>query len=350
MNSSEMFYLTNINGLNVYVADNTFEKPGLWYWDGCNNIHPVSRISSLEQQLSTTQAELEEWKENAKYNHNRAEAKKCELEKAHIEASSLALYMWKHHYKEESPCFSLCDSVAGIITQIDNMYTGIRDKLTATTTGRDEVAEHNVYLTDRLVAIIKDMHAIDHKLGDALQRAIYAERECEEIRGEYEQLATNFKRLADDFIKLQGETKMSENYEKQYKKIIEQLWNIIDEIDTIGDIAKSDDKLYRGLVEQEQKKRWATGILCDGHNLNIDIAIKTEPATKPVFSLQMLLDQVTSKNLHSEVLSSDNLEETQTKCEWKVVNRKIVTDCGNSPLIIEEDYIYCPYCRNEIKM
>ena len=51
--------------------------------------------------------------------------------------------------------------------------------------------------------------------------------------------------------------------------IIEQLWAIIDDIDTYGDIAKSDDKLYRSMVERRQKERWGTGITTDGYTLNI---------------------------------------------------------------------------------
>ena len=49
---------------------------------------------------------------------------------------------------------------------------------------------------------------------------------------------------------------------------IEYLWGIIDDIDTYGDIAKSDDKLFRSLVERRQKDRWRTGITSDGYALN----------------------------------------------------------------------------------
>lgn len=57
--------------------------------------------------------------------------------------------------------------------------------------------------------------------------------------------------------------------EKELENTIEYLWNIIDNIDTFGDMAKDDDKLYRSLVEKEQKKRWNTGIKCDGYVLDI---------------------------------------------------------------------------------
>ena len=52
------------------------------------------------------------------------------------------------------------------------------------------------------------------------------------------------------------------------KEIIKYLWQIIDDIDTASDIAKSDDALYRGMVEKLQKKRWNTGITTDGQTLD----------------------------------------------------------------------------------
>lgn len=51
--------------------------------------------------------------------------------------------------------------------------------------------------------------------------------------------------------------------------IIQQLWDVIDDIDTYSDMAKADDKLYRSLVERRQKDRWKTGITTDGQTLNI---------------------------------------------------------------------------------
>jgi hypothetical protein len=35
-----------------------------------------------------------------------------------------------------------------------------------------------------------------------------------------------------------------------------RLWMLLDDVDTAGDIAKADDKLYRELCEQYQRKRW----------------------------------------------------------------------------------------------
>ena len=52
------------------------------------------------------------------------------------------------------------------------------------------------------------------------------------------------------------------------KQIIEYLWQIIDDIDTASDIAKSNYVAYRNMVEKLQKKRWNTGITTDGYKLD----------------------------------------------------------------------------------
>jgi len=62
---------------------------------------------------------------------------------------------------------------------------------------------------------------------------------------------------------------MSKEAMKQALEALEKLWDIIDDIDTYGDMAKSDDKLYRSLVERRQRQRFEqTGISTDGYELN----------------------------------------------------------------------------------
>ena len=56
-------------------------------------------------------------------------------------------------------------------------------------------------------------------------------------------------------------------------KVIEQLWDIIDDIDTYGDMAKGDEKLYRSLVERKQRERFKTGITTDGYTLDMSAAL-----------------------------------------------------------------------------
>ena len=64
------------------------------------------------------------------------------------------------------------------------------------------------------------------------------------------------------------------------EKVINELWSIIDDIDTYGDMAKSDDAAYRQLIEKRQADRWKTGITTDGYTLNIDAALRGEGEKK----------------------------------------------------------------------
>lgn len=52
------------------------------------------------------------------------------------------------------------------------------------------------------------------------------------------------------------------------RKIIEYLWQIIDDIDTASDLAKGNDVAYRKMVDKLQKKRWKTGITTNGYKLD----------------------------------------------------------------------------------
>jgi hypothetical protein len=45
----------------------------------------------------------------------------AQIAEAKSEAEELATWLWKKHYQEEAPDWKLCDSVAGVISQIDNM-------------------------------------------------------------------------------------------------------------------------------------------------------------------------------------------------------------------------------------
>ena len=51
------------------------------------------------------------------------------------------------------------------------------------------------------------------------------------------------------------------------KSYIEKLWQIVDDIDTYGDMAKSDDAMFRSLVENKQKERWELPITTDGYKI-----------------------------------------------------------------------------------
>lgn len=49
--------------------------------------------------------------------------------------------------------------------------------------------------------------------------------------------------------------------------LIKSLWQIIDDTDTYGDMAKSNDVLFRSLVEKKQKERWKLPITTDGYEV-----------------------------------------------------------------------------------
>ena len=55
----------------------------------------------------------------------------AERDAAMREASELAMCIWRSEFRNESPEFELCDSPAGVITQIDNMFAGIRQQRNA---------------------------------------------------------------------------------------------------------------------------------------------------------------------------------------------------------------------------
>jgi phosphoenolpyruvate synthase/pyruvate phosphate dikinase len=52
-----------------------------------------------------------------------------------------------------------------------------------------------------------------------------------------------------------------------YKKIAFFLYNLLDDIDTISDIVKDNNVLYRSLVEQMQDHKKHVVQSCDGHTL-----------------------------------------------------------------------------------
>ena len=93
-------------------------------------------------------------------------------------------------------------------------------------------------------------------------------------------------RLKDQLAAAQAHEAELVAHVERLRDIVENLWSIIDDIDTYGDMAKSDDKLFRSLVEQRQRERWKTGITTDGYKLDIGI---------PAQSLARLRNEVLEK-------------------------------------------------------
>lgn len=59
------------------------------------------------------------------------------------------------------------------------------------------------------------------------------------------------------------------NLEQSNREIVEFLWQLLDDIDTISDWAKSNNVAYRRAVEKVQQRRWETGITTDGYTLQM---------------------------------------------------------------------------------
>ena len=56
------------------------------------------------------------------------------------------------------------------------------------------------------------------------------------------------------------------------------LFGLLDDIDTVSDIAKGNDKAYRKMVERIQNRRWETGMTTDGYR----VFMPGEEPEKPV--------------------------------------------------------------------
>jgi hypothetical protein len=54
---------------------------------------------------------------------------------------------------------------------------------------------------------------------------------------------------------------------ENFHEAAEFLWDLLDDIDTAGDIAKNDDKLYRAIVEGIHRKRALVAESKDGYTL-----------------------------------------------------------------------------------
>ena len=69
------------------------------------------------------------------------------------------------------------------------------------------------------------------------------------------------------FDNLEAKLKAKDEEIERHFGLIKSLWKIIDDIDTYGDMAKSNDAMFRSLVENKQKERWELPITTDGYKL-----------------------------------------------------------------------------------
>lgn len=72
------------------------------------------------------------------------------------------------------------------------------------------------------------------------------------------------------------------------REMVEFLFGLLDDIDTMDDLAKDNDVAYRAQVRRLQAKRWKTGITTDGYILTIpgDGSRTTSSATKMLEAME----------------------------------------------------------------
>ena len=56
---------------------------------------------------------------------------------------------------------------------------------------------------------------------------------------------------------------------RELHTVAQYLYELLDDIDSAGDIAKGDDKLYRAIVERTQSQKWAVVAKCDGYAVTL---------------------------------------------------------------------------------
>lgn len=125
---------------------------------------PIEGFVKVPYELKTGILELRKMKESAEQRIAELEA---ENTSAMREASSLAKCLYKKYYAEESPDFRLCDTPAGVMTQIDNMITGTPD-IERKQAARDCVEEMESYPTS--VSVHATAH--DAKVASATKQAL----------------------------------------------------------------------------------------------------------------------------------------------------------------------------------
>jgi len=58
----------------------------------------------------------------------------------------------------------------------------------------------------------------------------------------------------------------------QLEAVAQELWMLLDNIDTADDMAKFDNELYRKIAQRNQARRWELGVKCDGYTLDFSEA------------------------------------------------------------------------------
>jgi len=131
---------------------------------------PSSLARRLERERDEARAKLADWEDSAKHvrsewpdeqhcscvpilrkllkdaERERDEARE-ELHKASVEANALATSIQKAEYSDAKE-FELLGSVAGVISQIDNMYAGVRQQRDEARDTVEQLTKHGLDLMD----------------------------------------------------------------------------------------------------------------------------------------------------------------------------------------------------------
>ena len=78
------------------------------------------------------------------------DALKAERDAAMREASELAMCIWRTEFQKLSPDFELCDSPAGVISQIDHMYAAMRSERDMMAATLERIARYPTTRVDEL--------------------------------------------------------------------------------------------------------------------------------------------------------------------------------------------------------
>jgi len=81
--------------------------------------------AQLEQRLTEKQSECIEWVLRHDAVERERDQGRREMDEATAYARSLAMSLWEQHYKRTSPVFLPFDEIGGLLTQIDNMASGM---------------------------------------------------------------------------------------------------------------------------------------------------------------------------------------------------------------------------------
>lgn len=84
------------------------------------------KCEQIKGQLTALEAELSRVVETGLRTEKQLEGFHSELGQARREAVCLAASIWRSEYKADAPNWAPLETVAGVISQIDNMYAGVR--------------------------------------------------------------------------------------------------------------------------------------------------------------------------------------------------------------------------------